>query len=296
MKPASGPLIAYLNARRKGGQLVYADCYEFVLADDPDTPTILRYTTAQRSVTAVPPEGGDPVTYEAGHVLVSGLKYRLAIGTDVDEQDCQLVCKSDAQVMGFPFLKAVELGLLDKAVVKRTRYFFERWGQPTVGGIVFFRGFLSTVMDIGSISCTAKVKSGLVLLNTPMPHNMFQPQCLNTLFDARCRLDRGDWAVQGDADVGSTSRVIVWAGSTADEYNQGTIRFEAGPNIGAVRTVRQSTSGAILVTFPFDYAPESGDDFVIFPGCDKSKGRCNAFSNIANFRGYPYVPPPETAT
>lgn len=293
MKPASPTLIAYLDARRKGGQLVYADCYEFALNDGE---TVLRYTTAQRSVTAVPPDGMDPVTYEAGQVLVSGLKYRLAVGTDVDEQDCTFACKPTAMVMGFPFLKAAELGLLDKAIVKRTRYFFERWGQPTVGGIVFFRGFLSTVVDIGSISCSAKVKSGMLLLNTPMPHNLFQPQCLNTLFDARCRLDPGDWAVQGTVESGSTNRVIVWSSSIADEYSQGTIRFESGPNIGSVRTIRQSTSGAIIVTFPLDFTPDVGDDFVVFPGCDKSKGRCNAFSNIANFRGYPFVPPPETAT
>lgn len=293
MKPASPALIAYLEARRKGGQLIYADCYEFALNDGE---TFLRYTTAQRSVTAVPPDGMDPVTYEAGQVLVSGLRYRLSVGTDVDEQDCQLICKSTATVMGFPFLTAAALGLLDKAIVKRTRYYFERWGQPTVGGIVFFRGFLSTVMDIGSISCTAKVKSGMLLMNTPMPHNQFQPQCLNTWGDAQCRLDPADWSVQGTVEGGSTNRVIVWSSSIADEYSQGTIRFETGPNIGSVRTIRQSTSGAIIVTFPLDFTPDTGDDFVVFPGCDKSKGRCNAFSNILNFRGFPFVPPPETAT
>lgn len=295
MKPASAPLINYLATR---DQYVWADCYQFVLKDDAVNPTILRYTTAQGNVTAVPPGEMDFVTYEAGNVLVKGLKYRLAVGTDVDEQECEISARPDALVLGVPFIVAARAGILDGAIVSRTRYYFDFWGDPAgpVGGIVLFRGLLSTMSDIGDITMTAKVKSGMVLLNTPMPHNLQQPQCRNTLFDSQCGLDPADWAVQGTVETGSTRSVILWSSSIADEYSQGTIRFESGPNIGSVRTIRQSTSGSIIMTFPLDYLPTDTDDFVVFPGCDKSQGRCTAFANIANFRGFPFVPPPETAT
>lgn len=296
MKPANSDVINYLNSVRTGGrQLQYADTYEFRLIDGE---TVLRYTSSQGSFYGVPPDEDDPVLYTAAQVLVSGLKYRLAVGTDVDEQECQISVSPDVEVLDFPFLVACRLGLLDKATVTRTRYFFPNgFGAPTVGGIIFFRGFLSTVTDIGAITATAKVKSGLVLLNVQMPHELYQPQCLNTLFDARCKLDPADFSVQATAETGSTQRVIVWADSEADQYSQGTVRFESGPNIGSVRTIRQSTSGALILTYPLDFEPTDTDDFVVFPGCDKSKARCSGFfDNIANFRGYPYVPPPETAT
>lgn len=292
MKPASPALVTYLTRR----QQKYADCYEFVLRDDVDNPTILRYTTATSNVRAIPPGEMDYVTYEAGRVLVSGLRYRLAIGTDVDEQEVEITVKPNTTVLGLPFLVAMRKGIFAKALVKRTRYWFNNWGEEPVGGIVFFSGFMSSIMDLGSIGCKAKVKSGMILLNTPMPNELYQPQCLNTLFDARCKLDPADWAEQGTAETGSTTSVILWAGATLDDFNQGVIRFETGPNIGVIRTVKKSTGGALILTLPLDFEPTNTDDFVVFPGCDKTKARCNVrFSNIENFRGFPFIPSPETA-
>jgi hypothetical protein len=42
--------------------------------------------------------------------------------------------------------------------------------------------------------------------------------------------------------------------------------------------------------------PVAGDNFVVYKGCDKTMTICqNRFSNLANFRGFPFVPPPELA-
>lgn len=295
MKPASPELITYLATRR---QLKYADCYEFILNDDPggDDGTVLRYTTATSNVRATLPDGSESFLWEAGRVLVSGLRYRLSVGTDVDEQEVQIAVKPNVMVLGLPFLVAVRMGLFFKATVKRIRYFFTEWNQPPVGGIVFFTGFVGPVQDLGVQTCTVKVKSGMILLNTPMPHELYQPQCLNTLYDARCKLIPGDFGQAGNPESGSTRGVIAWADSVEDDFNQGTIRFASGANMGAIRTIKKSTSGALILAVPLDYDPELTDDFQAYPGCDKSKARCNTrFSNIANFRGYPYVPEPETA-
>jgi hypothetical protein len=35
---------------------------------------------------------------------------------------------------------------------------------------------------------------------------------------------------------------------------------------------------------------------VVYKGCDKTTATCaGRFNNLANFRGYPFVPPPELA-
>ena len=42
-------------------------------------------------------------------------------------------------------------------------------------------------------------------------------------------------------------------------------------------------------------APGIGDTFTAYPGCDKLQNTCNTkFTNIAHYRGYNYVPPPES--
>jgi hypothetical protein len=58
-----------------------------------------------------------------------------------------------------------------------------------------------------------------------------------------------------------------------------------------------SAPGTVSLIAPFPTAPASGDAFQIYPGCDKTldANGCAKFANTARFRGFPYVPSPETA-
>ena len=48
--------------------------------------------------------------------------------------------------------------------------------------------------------------------------------------------------------------------------------------------------------YPLPFAPSPGDAFTVYAGCDHTQGTCQGrFNNLANFRGFPYVPPPELA-
>ena len=48
--------------------------------------------------------------------------------------------------------------------------------------------------------------------------------------------------------------------------------------------------------YPLPFAPMTGDAFTVYAGCDHTQGTCqNRFNNLANFRGFPYVPPPQMA-
>jgi len=52
----------------------------------------------------------------------------------------------------------------------------------------------------------------------------------------------------------------------------------------------------MLFNSPLPFAPNAGDAFTAYPGCDKTQNTCTAkFNNLANFEGFPYVPAPETA-
>ena len=72
--------------------------------------------------------------------------------------------------------------------------------------------------------------------------------------------------------------------------------FTSGRNAGVTRTIRTNEGGAITVVMPFYYPPAAGDSFEVLPACDKSMHCCKVrFGNLARFRGYPFIPVPETA-
>ncbi len=80
-------------------------------------------------------------------------------------------------------------------------------------------------------------------------------------------------------------------------FAQGTLMFQGGQNAGVLAQIKSASSTAITLAYPLEYVPQAGDVFNIWPGCDHSTGAggCAKFNNIGNFRGYPYVPPPEEA-
>lgn len=290
MKPASTELINFLAANRK---FHFADCYTITLRGDH----VFRYTTTQRNITTIPVGGDTPVTFLAGQLLVKGLQYKASIGTDVDEQTIELVYKTSFTMNDLPMAVALRLGQWDGASIRRDRYFLssDNWTE-VIGGVTLFTGKVSRVDRIGIIQSSVQVVSDMVLLNQPMPRNMYQAGCGNTLFDGTCGLLKDNFDTQGEVEASSTVLTINWASATAGYYDLGTVTFEGGANDGISRTIRRSTGTALILSSPLPNVPQTGDDFVAYPGCDRTLSTCqNKFSNEDNYRGYPYIPTPETA-
>jgi hypothetical protein len=56
----------------------------------------------------------------------------------------------------------------------------------------------------------------------------------------------------------------------------------------------QGVSGSTFNLYSLlPFVPSAGDAFVVSPGCDKQTATCQLFSNLVNFGGTPYIPPPE---
>jgi uncharacterized phage protein (TIGR02218 family) len=89
---------------------------------------------------------------------------------------------------------------------------------------------------------------------------------------------------------------ILWSGSVASYFSQGTITFLTGANAGLTRTIKVSSATALTLTLPLPHAPGTGDTFHAYPGCDKTLATCKSrFSNTVNNRSFPYVPVPQVA-
>jgi uncharacterized phage protein (TIGR02218 family) len=188
-------------------------------------------------------------------------------------------------------------GSFDGCEIERARVFFsDHIGGTAIGSVMLFKGRLGTVDQIGRTSAKLTVNSDLVLLDIDMPRNIYQPTCLHTLYDSGCTLVKNAFGTNGTVGSGSTASIINWSGANL-QFQQGSIIFTSGVNAGVTANVN-SVSGGVSLTlgYPLQSPPASGDTFTVYYGCDHTPGTCSSkFNNLANFRGFPFVPPPQMA-
>jgi uncharacterized phage protein (TIGR02218 family) len=293
MKPASSALISYLNAVIAGAQQLYqADAYVFTLYDG----STLCYTNL---------DAGFAFSYNSNNytaivnsILIDGLKYKSALGLENDQQQITIsAAATDTIPGGVAVLQALRDGAFDLARIIRYRVFFsDRVGGTAVGAVILFQGRVGPISKLDRLTATVSVNSDLVLLDTSMPRNIYQASCLHTLYDSGCTLNKASFGTNGTAAAGSTVSTIKWSGASTN-FQQGSITFTSGMNDGVTATVGSAVNGQSLsLIYPLDNAPAAGDTFTVYFGCDHTPATCqNKFNNFANFRGFPYVPPPNMA-
>jgi len=290
MKPASTALISYLNAARASpdAKILMADAFLFTLQGG----LTLAYTNIDVTFAYA------GVTYLANSILVDGLKYKAAVGLEADQQQITVAARSTDSISGgAPFLQALRDGSFDGCEIVRYRVFFsDRLGGTAIGAAMLFKGRLGNIDEIGRSSAKLTVNSDLVLLDIDMPRNMYQPTCLHTLYDVGCTLHKSDFQASGTVGAGSTASIIYWPGADTN-FAQGTISFTSGVLTAVTATVGSAVNGSLLnLINPLPSVPAAGDGFTVYFGCDHTLTTCQAkFNNLVNFRGFPYVPPPQMA-
>lgn len=220
---------------------------------------------------------------------------RSTTGIEVDSLDVTLMSDADVTVQGLPLPQFARMGGFDGARVSVDRHFSASWTSASCGSLNLFTGRVGPV-DITGLGVKLTVNSDLELLNVKMPRNIYMAQCIHTVYGPGCGLAAASFTVTGNTTSGSTALSINCnLAQAAGYFDLGTIAYTTGPNAGEKRSIKTHTSGVIVPSFPFDYAPGAGDLFQAKPGCDKRYATCNSvkFSNGANFRGYEFIPAPE---
>ncbi|QGM45839.1 DUF2163 domain-containing protein [Methylocystis heyeri] len=289
MKQASPALVAFLAEARgtRDCAIAFAECFTFTQA----TGAVFSYTNADV-----------PVIYRgkvflANGPLVSGLKYRASTGLNVDRQEIVIAARPEDLAGWTPLLAALREGFFDGCVIQRDRVFFSDFvGGTLVDGVTLFHGRLSTVDEVGRTRARITVANELVLLDVNMPRNIFAPTCIHTLYDQGCKIPSGAFSTNDVVGSGSTRALINFAGAQA-AHAQGTLLFSSGANSGRRCAVKSVVPGvSVSLIYPLPTAPAAGDALVAFWGCDHTMATCQArFSNLPNFRGFPFVPPPQMA-
>jgi uncharacterized phage protein (TIGR02218 family) len=287
MRAASTALINMLNAARAtpDAQVLMADCYTFTLR----TGLILTYTNADVPIAL------NGFTYLANSILVDGLKFKCAVGLDVDQQQITIGARPTDTINGVPFLEAIRNGVLDGCEVQREKAFLTSWAAAPVGSVILFKGRVGTIDKVGRTTAQITVNSDLVLLDLNMPRNLYSPQCVHVLYDSGCSLVKSAFGSNGTVGSGSSAALINWASSTS-LFTQGTILFSSGVNAGVSGNIKSASSSALVLSAALPNVPAAGDAFTAFQGCDHTLSTCQSqFNNLIHFRGFPFVPPPTAA-
>jgi uncharacterized phage protein (TIGR02218 family) len=298
VRAASPALITYINTLRAGdAQAICVDCFTFTL----QTGLILTYTSADVPVTL------NGYVYAANSILVDGLKFKCTLGLEVDQQQITVSARATDTVGGVPFLQALRNGVFDGCEIQRERAFLNSWSAADtanpIGSVILFKGRIGTVDSVGRTSAQITVNSDLVLLDLQMPRNVYSPSCQHVLYDSGCALIKSAFGTAGTvgASPAPTNSSIQWAGwspsSASSQYNQGTITFSSGVNSGITANIKRGAVGGVLTFgYPLLNVCAAGDAFTAYLGCDHTQGTCTAkFNNLANFRGFPYIPNPTYA-
>lgn len=284
MKAASSQLLALLATN----QFFMTDLFTFALVNG----TVLRYTTADVNLTS----GG--LTFSATGPRLVRVKAHWKIGMDVDTQDLSVFPTAADTVTGVPFLQAVRQGLFDGCIVQIERAFMATIGDTSAGTLITFAGRVGSV-DFGRTQAIFRVHSHLELLNRSMPVLLYQPGCVNTLYDASCLANKTLFSLNKTVGASpSLSAIPVPATGQPDGYyDLGQLAFTSGVNSGWTKTIKSWVGGVANLVSPFVQLPTAGDAVTITAGCDKQETTCTTkFSNRIHFLGFKDIPVPETAT
>lgn len=262
-----------------------ADCYTFNLVNG----SVYRFTSYDMDVVF-----GSETWSCSGPIFTRGTS-RIVLGLEVGTMQIT-ASPHDTDLLGAQsWFQAVCAGVMDGATVSVDRAFFDLSGVCAGTVNVFYGNVAQTDIDHANIVFT--VNTPLDALSIQMPRNLYQTACQHTLFDSGCGASRAAFTSSGFvtdniSKIGFDSGV----GGQSGRYNLGALQFTSGVLSGTKRTVKTWDGFHFILLNPLPLPPAEGDAFQVTAGCDKTLTKCqDLFMNKANYKGWPFVPIPETA-
>jgi uncharacterized phage protein (TIGR02218 family) len=227
--------------------------------------------------------------------------WRCTRGLDSDELEIDILYDGNTRLLGQTPGAFANAGGFDQAQVRLDKALAPNWENPVINGVVnCFVGIVGEV-KAGSSKVALTVNNNLLYLNQSFPTNYFLPQCNHALFDGGCGLNPLTYKINGTVTAaGGAPSVLAFSTnlSQADGwFSLGYLVWLTGANEGIQCSIATfyNANGQTQLIYPLSIMPEVGDTFAAYPGCDKVLTTCQSkFDNQANFRGYPFVPTPET--
>ena len=240
----------------------------------------------------------DGNTYANNGMTIERNQWEVKNTTEVPQLEIQMY-STGADFNAGNFKQLAHDGALDGARVTLCRAFMPSPGNLNAMGTVLLFGGRTSTVTVSATGVKLMVKGDNVLMQQYFPKNVYQLGCLHNLFDAGCKASRSAFTL--DAAVGASginSIFIPWASAPSNPalYNLGALIITSGAGDAQARTVESASSAGLTLAYPLYIVPAPGDTFTVTNGCNKTMATCSAvFANLQNFRGFPFIPPAETA-
>lgn len=278
MKTVAAELLTLLET----GHFAMADMYQFTLVN----ALVLRYTSFDYDITL---DGND---YSSSGLLIKRSNLSWKNDLSVDSLNMEIYPQASGLVSGMPFLTAVRLGLFDGASVQLKRAFFSipvSFPPVPAGSILMFLGRVGDI-ELARDKADFLINSHLELLNALCPRELYEANCSNELYGTICRATpitaNGTVAV-----VNAVNSINTDLNDQYEIYTGGIIEWTSGANDGLKGTISYSKDSLMKFVIPFPSTIQVGDTFEATAGCIKTRAMCEfIFGNIANFKGFPFIP------
>ncbi len=292
MKSVTPALVDLLSSR---DPLLAFDLYQFTLPGD----TVLYYGTADVPIVYQGATYGGSVRWDRSQI-------DLKAGLEADSLTVNAYATPADLVNGVPFHQFLRQGGFDNAYLLLQRAYYPAPLSVPLGapnGVVWLFSGLVTEVITGGLKAQIKIDSHLYTLDIKLPRNLYQHLCNHVLYGPDCGLNGANFAVQGQAQAGSTIfQIVTNLTGVPGYFSLGKLQFTSGALQGTWIGIQSQVGGAgsqpatLTLTPPLLAAPAPGDAFTLWPGCDRALSTCqNKFNNALNFRGFPWIPVPETA-
>jgi len=286
MKAASGALVTLLAT----DHYLMADLYTITLRGG----SILRWTNFDTNL-VISSTTWTCATDNGSQPIVTRGEIRNARGTEVGTCDLTLLGGTSATISGTRLGVFALNGGFDGAQVLIQRIFMATAGDTSAGAVTIFQGLVAAV-DPGATQTVLHLKDIKEYLSISFPRNLWQPGCNNQFCDAGCGLSLAAYTTAETVTAGATTTSIPGSVVKASGYFQGgVLTFTSGANAGFSTPIRSYSGGVFVPALALPSTPSTGDTFTATAGCPRTQAACATFGNSANFQGYPYVPPVETA-
>lgn len=285
--------------------MMMANLYIFILKNG----AVLQYTDAPDNLII---EGDTFFAAPTGPILERD-KTRISLGLETSSMRIKASVPSNNSVMvgGFNWITAVRMGLFDGARVIVYRYIVPEFLNDIYGNAVYGWDYGITIFDgevrdcnVSPLVSELNVISNAYKFDTALPLDNYAPSCVNQFGDSKCTFDRNSITVSSVAVMATDNYYVACNFALGPipraRYLGGTVTFTSGNNNGSIRTIKDfeidGVSGNVIKIFLTEplLIPTTSEGFTLRQGCNKTYGRCTTLGNQANFRGFPYVPNPET--
>lgn len=226
---------------------------------------------------------------------ITPTRLKTSLGTSVNTAEAKGILKAGLAFSSeFLTEQDIAAGLYDNAGVRLWLVDFTN----TARRVLLARGYIGRVKrtdvmfeaEFRSLAASLQMETG----------NKFARTCSASLGDARCKVSLGPLSrtatisVVEDEDRFTHSAISP---DQTDRYARGILTFTTGLLAGSSFEVSNSGSGRIALWETPHAQMAAGDQFTVSPGCDKSATTCrDKFSNLQNFRGFPFVPGTDAVT